>query len=84
MHSKIYDNGAIWVACSECQRGGNGGATDKCSAGGHIKTWDKLGCWCGDLTQAQIMQINGPILKANGVQDDTVYQWHQANDRIAI
>lgn len=82
MHSKIYDNNAIWVACCECQRGGNGEAIDKCSAGFQSTAWDKLGCWSGELQPAQVNQIIGPVLKWSGVQDDDVWRWHQANDRI--
>ncbi len=48
MHSK-NENGKLWVACSECDRGGNGKAKDKCSAGGYIKQWNKLGCFLGEL-----------------------------------
>jgi len=60
MHSKKYDNRAIWVACCECQRGGNGNA-NKCSCGGHIKKWDNLGCFSGQLTSEQIALIDTPV-----------------------
>jgi hypothetical protein len=82
MHSKKYDNGRLWVACCECQRGGNGSAKNKCSAGGYIKKWDKLGCWSGVLSPDQIAQINGPTLKWGGTQDEAAMRWHQKNDEI--
>lgn len=39
--------GHVWTACSECDRGGNGTAKEKCSCGWLIKEYDKLGCWAG-------------------------------------
>ncbi len=51
--STIYSfrdsRGALWVACSECNRGGNGKASDKCSTGWNCKRGGKLGCFCGTL-----------------------------------
>lgn len=57
MHSKKAD-GKLWVACSECNRGGNGTAKDKCCCGGNIKRWNKLGCFLGELiTKERIAKI---------------------------
>lgn len=46
MHSYKID-GKQWTACCECERGGNGQAENKCSCGGFITKWNKLGCWVG-------------------------------------
>jgi len=32
-HSYREKKGLLWIACSECDRGGNGADNDKCSAG---------------------------------------------------
>ncbi len=82
MNSKKYDNGAVWVACSDCDRGGSGTAENKCSAGGHIKKWDKLGCFSGILFLEQVEQLQGPILKWSGTQSEQAWRWHQENDAI--
>ncbi len=82
LNSKKYDNGTLWVACSDCNRGGNGTAEHKCCAGGHIKQWNTLGCWSGVLSPDQIEQLKGPILKSDGIQDDADLRWHQVNDAI--
>lgn len=39
--------GLRWVACSECERGGNGKDADKCSCGWKIKKFNGLGCFSG-------------------------------------
>lgn len=57
MHSKKVD-GKLWVACCECDRGGNGSARDKCSCGGFTKKWDKLGCFLGDLESQKRKEQN--------------------------
>ena len=41
--------GALWVACSECERGGNGNDKDKCSSGFKVKKFNGLGCFLGTL-----------------------------------
>lgn len=46
-HSWTDDKGKRWVACSECERGGNGTDKDKCSCGWKTKRFNGLGCWCG-------------------------------------
>lgn len=43
------DSFGLWVACCECERGGNGTAKDKCSSGWTCKKWDSLGCYLGKL-----------------------------------
>jgi hypothetical protein len=46
----FYDKkGLLWVACSECERGGNGNGKDKCSCGGGIKRGGLNGCFSGTL-----------------------------------
>ena len=57
MHSFKDKRGGIWVACSECERGGNGSAPDKCSAGGTCKRFNKLGCFSGTLMEKYKSQI---------------------------
>lgn len=40
----------LWVACCECDRGGNGNDKDKCSCGWRVKTWHrKEGCFLGKV-----------------------------------
>ena len=51
MHSFKDKRGALWVACSECERGGNGNDPDKCSSGWRIKKYNKLGCFSGILME---------------------------------
>ena len=41
----------LWIACSECERGGNGKNINKCCAGGNIKRFNNLGCFMGDLME---------------------------------
>lgn len=48
-HSKIGVDGKLYVACSECERGGNGAAKDKCSCGWQVKRGGKRGCYIGQL-----------------------------------
>jgi hypothetical protein len=47
-HSFTDDKGCRWVACSECERGGNGINKNKCSSGWQIKRFNKLGCFAGE------------------------------------
>jgi hypothetical protein len=51
MHSYQDRRGAIWVACSECDRGGNGKDQDKCSSGWKVKKFNKAGCFSGILME---------------------------------
>ena len=48
---KIYSfkdsRGALYVDCSECTRGGNGGTSDKCAAGWQHKRGGRGGCFAG-------------------------------------
>jgi hypothetical protein len=41
--------GKLWVACSECEQGGNGIDPEKCGAGGLIKNGGTAGCFLGAL-----------------------------------
>lgn len=47
-HSFKDKNGALWVACSECNRGANGAADCSCGANAG-KRFCNLGCFCGEL-----------------------------------
>jgi len=47
-HSYTDKNGMKWTACSECDRGGNGTAKDKCSCGWQVKKFNGMGCWSGE------------------------------------
>ena len=54
--NSFYDTkNKLWVACSECNRGGNGIDKDKCSAGWKIKKFNGLGCFLGDLLDGIIV-----------------------------
>lgn len=46
-HSFKDKNGALWVACSECNRGGNG--DQSCSCGWKCKKFNNTGCFIGKL-----------------------------------
>jgi hypothetical protein len=46
-HSFMDANNRLWVACSECERGGNGKEEDKCSAGWNVRRYNKRGCFSG-------------------------------------
>lgn len=48
-HSFYDKMGKSFVSCSECNRGGNGGALDKCSCGWNIKKGGNGGCFMGEL-----------------------------------
>lgn len=50
-HSKKDDKGRVCVDCSECERGGNGKAKDKCSCGWQIKRPKRGGCYLGELRE---------------------------------
>jgi hypothetical protein len=47
-HSFYDKNEALYVDCTECERGINGADKDKCSAGWKQKR-PGLGCFCGTL-----------------------------------
>jgi hypothetical protein len=47
-HSYTMNDGKRWTACSECDRGGNGGDKDKCSSGWQVKRFNGMGCFAGD------------------------------------
>lgn len=49
MRSFKDTKGMLWVACSECERGGNGSDKDKCSCGGSCKRFNNSGCFSGEL-----------------------------------
>lgn len=51
MHSFEDTRGNLWVACSECNRGGNGKDKDKCSSGWKCKKFNGMGCFLGDLLE---------------------------------
>ena len=48
-YSKRDSTGKLYVDCSECDRGGNGSATDKCSCGWQTKRGKQGGCFSGTL-----------------------------------
>jgi len=48
--SRRDSRGKLWVACSECERGGNGDRDSYlCSAGWTITNGGTSGCFCGTL-----------------------------------
>ena len=50
--NSFYDTkGKLWIACSECDRGGNGSDKDKdkCSCGHKVRKFNGLGCFGGNL-----------------------------------
>src|SRR3990172_6881171 len=55
-HSFTDTNGKRFVACSECERGGNGSDKDKCAAGWRKIKYDHRGWFCG-------AEIKGEIIK---------------------
>jgi len=48
-HSRVGSDGKLYVDCSECERGGNGAAKDKCSCGWQTKRPKRGGCYLGTL-----------------------------------
>jgi len=48
-HSFTDKNDKLYVACSECERGGNGTDKDKCACGWKVKRGGKQGCFMGTL-----------------------------------
>jgi hypothetical protein len=49
LHSFRDSRGALWVSCSECERGGNGSDPNKCSGSGRYKKYNGAGCFVGTL-----------------------------------
>lgn len=49
MNSFRDTRGKQWVACDECERGGNGGDDMKCSCGWNCKKYTGKGCFSGEL-----------------------------------
>ena len=50
-HSFRDNKGMLRVACSECERGGNGSDVDKCSCGFKAKKFNGSGCFIGTLME---------------------------------
>ena len=50
MHS-YPDGDLMFVACCECDRGGNGLDKDKCACGWKVKKWNEAGCYAGILME---------------------------------
>lgn len=48
-YSERDSRGALYVDCTECNRGANGDDPDKCSAGYKHKKGNKGGCFLGTL-----------------------------------
>jgi hypothetical protein len=48
-HSMRDTRGHLFIDCSECERGGNGDAKDKCSCGWKVKKGKQGGCFIGTL-----------------------------------
>ncbi len=63
MRSYYETKGELWVACCECERGGNGSNEDKCSCGWKVKRWNELGCFLGN-----IIGKFKPMLKKNNIK----------------
>jgi hypothetical protein len=51
-------NGKVYVDCSECERGGNGSDSDKCSAGWRHKRGGNGMCFLGTLKKGLILNWN--------------------------
>jgi hypothetical protein len=51
MNSFREEKGKLWVACSECERGGNGNDKDKCSCGWKVKRFNGSGCFDGTIIE---------------------------------
>jgi len=49
--------GKLWVACSECERGGNGSDEDKCSCGGNCKRFNGTGCFSGEIIEKYLEKV---------------------------
>lgn len=51
MNSFKDSKGMLWVACSECVRGGNGSDKDKCTCEWKCKKFNGMGCFSGVLME---------------------------------
>ncbi len=58
MKSYTDINGGFWTACSECERGGNGSAKEKCTGGHRIKRFNGHGCCIGILMEKYTKEEN--------------------------
>jgi len=58
MNSYKDSRGALYVDCSECERGGNGADQDKCSCGGRVKKSKKTGCFSGTLMEKYTVEVD--------------------------
>lgn len=52
IHSFRDNKEMLWVACSECERGGNGTDKDKCSCGWKSKRFNGSGCFVGTILKS--------------------------------
>lgn len=59
VYSQKDTRGKVIVDCSECDRGGNGEAEDKCASGWKIKVGGRGSCFCGELLKG--VTPNDPI-----------------------
>lgn len=48
-YSERDSRGKPYIACCECDRGGNGSDENKCSSGWRSKKWDYKACFMGTL-----------------------------------
>ena len=57
--ASFYDTkGHLYVDCSECERGGNGGDKDKCSPGWEVKRPHIGGCFAGNIIPGVLEEIS--------------------------
>jgi len=61
MHSAVDIKGNLSVDCSECERGGNGTAKDKCSCGWKTKRPKHGACYIGDLMEKYLDEARKKI-----------------------
>ena len=55
IYSERDSRGMLCVDCSECKRGGNGDATDKCSCGWKVKKGGMGSCFSGELIEGIVV-----------------------------
>jgi hypothetical protein len=60
-HSWKDKDGRVFVDCSECERGGNGKAVDKCSCGWQKKRGRQGGCYLGTLMYGYTAKTRGEV-----------------------
>lgn len=53
-YSQYDTRGKLFVDCSECDRGGNGTAEDKCASGWKHKKGNRGRCFMGELIEGLI------------------------------